>query len=158
MILGAHGRNTLVAYRNLLLEIILWLASRGLPVAPPRKVDLSLYSTNVTCTRRSKSVAAEASRSLQFVVWLGAWPKFPDLSCCRVPIDAGEQAFSGPIKKPTPAEPWMIVAIVKGASNGPHGSASSHGRSRVLYVPEEVLGPLSPPLGRRILRSARLGA
>jgi len=62
MIVGARSRKTLSAYRNPYLKMVLWLGTRNLPVAPPRKSDLALYLTSVTCTRRDKSTAPDRAR------------------------------------------------------------------------------------------------
>ena len=119
MIVGARSRKTLSAYRNPYLKLVLWLGARNLPVAPPRKSDLALYLTSVTCTRRNKSAAPEAARAYQFVAWLNGYESLSGDPCFRVPMEAAERAFSGPIKKSTPAEAWMIVAIIRGLAAGP---------------------------------------
>ena len=99
--------------------MVLWLVARNLPVAPPCKADLALYLTSVTCTRRTKSAAPEAARAYQFVAWLNRYERLSDDPCFRVTIEDPERAFSGPIKKPTPAEAWMTVAIIRGLADDP---------------------------------------
>ncbi|MEM1035108.1 MAG: hypothetical protein AAGN82_32510 [Myxococcota bacterium] len=119
MILGARSRRTLENYRAPFLKLALWLSVRGLDVTPPAPNDVSLYLVFLNASRRNKSAAASAFGALQFVVWLNRWPSLAGDPGCKVPIDASLRAFSGPIKKAAPPEPWMIVAINRGLAAAP---------------------------------------
>ncbi|MEO0361203.1 MAG: hypothetical protein AAF322_08845 [Pseudomonadota bacterium] len=119
MVVGARSLRTLSAYRAPFLKLVLWLAVRGLDIAPPSPGHVKQYLVFLNSSRRNKSAADGAVRALQFVGWLNGWPSFAALSECRVPIDAASRAFGGPVKKAAPADAWMIVAINRGLAAAP---------------------------------------
>ena len=119
MILGARNTATLGNYRNPYLKLTTWIALHGGAVAPPDLDVVGRYLVYVVALQRNKSVAEQAVRALQFVCWSNGCPSISGSPQCRIPMEAAGRPFSSPVVKAAPGEPWMVVAVVRGAAAGP---------------------------------------
>ena len=110
---GAKAVGTLAKYRIPFLKMMLWLALRNKPVAPPLALDVGRYMTAIAIGRRNKTCCEVASNALSFVCWLNSWLSLASSPACSVPISAARRAFGAPTSKAEALESWMVAAIAK---------------------------------------------
>ena len=88
VISDARSRRTLATYRTPFLKLVLWLALRGHPVAPPEPDHIKRYLTNVAILRRDTTPAETTVRALQFVASLNQWPSLWAHPSSQIPMSA----------------------------------------------------------------------